>query len=82
MTTKTTLETNVISTLSKVLGVSSDKISRSDGLVNLGGNSILCAEIASALKRIYPSAQLTISDVLRSATVDGLISFLRRQGIQ
>lgn len=81
MVTKTTIESVVLASYSKVLVISPTRFTLSTDFVNLGGNSLKAAEIAAALKKTYPALVITPEDVLRCRTAGGLSDFIKRQGI-
>lgn len=82
MVTRMTIDSVVLSTYGKVLGIVPEKLPSGETFVNLGGNSLRAAEIAEALKKTYPSLEITPQDVYRCRTASGLIDFIRTQGIK
>lgn len=81
MTTKTTVESVVLATYSKVLGIAPSRLSSGGDFVSLGRNSILSAEIAASLMKAYPGLKIQPEDVLRCRTVAGMVDLIKRQEI-
>lgn len=81
MTTKTTVESVVLATYSKVLGVAPSRLSPGEDFASLGGLSILSAEIAVSLMKTYPGLKITPEDVVRCRTVAAMVDLIKRQGI-